>query len=597
MHYWNYISIGLVLIWCLSPLGGQALIRVLSTVDIPTPSSTNLTYVNTRAGKYIANEKDVDLYGFMGFFGGFAALFGASILAPISVKNSSVDIWGNVKVPYQSQLTGPADQDGWVAVKTNETTPMIYSSMFGVPITAKFPDGNTSFYIESTYVELNCHHRNSSTFQRIKLPKSSWRVEVKDPEDLLSSNGPYRIPRNISSYQIATDKDLKVMPDDQKDLSGDYGSLWAVGYMGFNASDLLSNPKSEKFNTTLTTALDAISPQHFDEKFDPGSFLFQDRTGSKNLTNIFCIPSQRYVESLISCSKNSSASRTCSVVKQRNSKLHHMSTTVSILALPRIMHLVAKYLPSATVLKAGNQDFAKADFVTNYLVNQDPTYIQQSYIPHNGGMESDLATIPLDKFGLGLGQIINAFLHSTIFDTTRFLTGESLDKYKEVDPASLSRLKTFGLEPPSYVPAKSPADITDEIAKGLVGLTVTANSTTPTPTYKASWPWLIILFLASFIMFLAAIASITFSYMTTIPDYLGYVSSLVQESRFATGLEGHAELDGLNRSGLMKNRVVRFGDVGEMGDEAWGEAGVLGIGDVEGTRRVRRGKLYTALAR
>lgn len=274
-----------------------------------------------------------------------------------------------------------------------------------------------------------------------------------------------------------------------------------------------------------------------------------------------------------------------------------MSTTVSILALPRIMHLVAKYLPSATVLKAGNQDFAKADFVTNYLVNQDPTYIQQSYIPHNGGMESDLATIPLDKFGLGLGQIINAFLHSTIFDTTRFLTGESLDKYKEVDPASLSRLKTFGLEPPSYVPAKSPADITDEIAKGLVGLTVTANSTTPTPTYKASWPWLIILFLASFIMFLAAIASITFSYMTTIPDYLGYVSSLVQESRFATGLEGHAELDGLNRSGLMKNRVVRFGDVGEMGDEAWGEAGVLGIGDVEGTRRVRRGKLYTALAR
>lgn len=185
-----------------------------------------------------------------------------------------------------------------------------------------------------------------------------------------------------------------MLPDDQQGLSGHYCSLWAIGYKESNASDLLSNPRSENFNTTLAADPDAISSQHFDKTFDIGILLFQDRTGYKNLTNTFCIPSQRYVESLASCSKNDSAFRTFSVVKQRNSKLPHMPTPVSILALPKIMHLVGKYLPNVMVLKTDNQDFTKADFATNYLINQDPSYVQKSWMPHTSKRESGFATRP-----------------------------------------------------------------------------------------------------------------------------------------------------------------------------------------------------------
>lgn len=584
----------LVLLWCLSPLGGQALVRVLSEVDVPIPSITNVTYANTRAGKYIAHGEGsgMDGYGYF-FFRGFGALFGASILAPVSVKNSPVDIWGNIRIPYQSHLFGATDQDGWVSVKANGTTPPTYSSMFGIPTTADFPEGNTSFYLESSYLELDCNQRNTTTFSRFNTSRNSWRVEVKDPEQLLTTKGPYQISRNLSSYQQTTDKSFNNLPADQRDRSGDYGNLWAVGYRGFDPSDLLSKPSSEHFNTTYATAPDAISSIHFDKNFASGTFLFQDRTGYKNLTNIFCTPSQQYVESQVSCIRHRNDTRTCSVVKQRPSKLPHMSNALSILAFPRIMHLIGKYIPNATTLRSEEMDFLKVDFLTNYLVNQDPTYITANPIAHINQSESALQDISLQTFGSSLGQILNSFIHSTMSGATQFLTGEPLTTLKGSDSATLRTLTSLGLKVPSYTPSKSPTEVSDEMAKGLAAFTVTGNSTTPIKKYKASWPWLIILFLASFIMLLAAIASIVYNYITTIPDYLGHVSSLVQESRFATGVEGHAGLDGLERTRLMKDRMVRFGDVGGLSDEV----GVLGIGDVEGTRRVRRGKLYTTHAK
>lgn len=191
---------------------------------------------------------------------------------------------------------------------------------------------------------------------------------------------------------------------------------------------------------------------------------------------------------------------------------------------------------------------------------------------------ANLVDISLHDFGSGLAQILNAFIYSLAYNTTQFLTGESLEVYPEKNYDNSSRVTLF-------IPASSPEEVNNTIKTNKYGFTVIGNSTIPSPSYNVSWPWASVLFLASFMMLVMSIIGIIHERRTTIPDYLGYVSSLGQESQFATGVTGGVNFDGYERAREMKDQIIRYGDFG-IGDEV----GVVAIGDVEVVHKVR---LYT----
>ncbi|PGG99034.1 hypothetical protein AJ80_09424 [Polytolypa hystricis UAMH7299] len=78
-------------------------------------------------------------------------LYASSVLAPENIKQSLMDSWGNVKIPFLSSIPSPANSSGWVGVGDD---PYPYSALFDVPITGLKRPGNTTLYLNSTNYEL-----------------------------------------------------------------------------------------------------------------------------------------------------------------------------------------------------------------------------------------------------------------------------------------------------------------------------------------------------------------------------------------------------------------------------------------------------------
>jgi hypothetical protein len=74
-------------------------------------------------------------------------LYGSLILSPIASQQSSMDNWGNPKIPIISELN-KTNSKGWSMVPSLPS----YSSLLGVPVSGlRESGGNTAFNIESAY--------------------------------------------------------------------------------------------------------------------------------------------------------------------------------------------------------------------------------------------------------------------------------------------------------------------------------------------------------------------------------------------------------------------------------------------------------------
>ncbi len=159
----SFFGISLIVLWALSPIGGQASFRQMSFGNHITvqPSPFN----------YFVSVGSMDLYGDSDrtvYYSIVNSLYLASIVAPKSVKSSPRDTWGNVKIPliehYEQAST--SDDQGWFTmhdeVQSNEST--TYSSLVGIPISGLNASGfiNYDMNLETMYLRLNCPVYNVS---------------------------------------------------------------------------------------------------------------------------------------------------------------------------------------------------------------------------------------------------------------------------------------------------------------------------------------------------------------------------------------------------------------------------------------------------
>jgi hypothetical protein len=533
LRLWRFslIGFGLILLWLFSPVGGQAVLRILSTTSTESVSNATVSYLNSRQQVYAGWP------AFDSWYPGFAAIFTACLLAPTAVKTGPTDLWGNIKIPYFSGLANVTeDSNGWKQIPQTNYTPS-YSSIFGIPMSG-VPAGNTTVNVQSTYVELSCSNRTSTQTRTLNF--------FSNP-GLISTNGPFVSAQNVT-----------------------FQTLWTIGYLGDNVTSLTNN--------ITIQSLDSLSNKTESETFLPGLLLYQDFTGLQNVTSIYCVPSQTYVESAITCTQSSpSAPQSCSVTAQRLSLLPHMPTTLTLMSYPQVFNGLSSLLPRAT------QQLNHIDLLQNYLEQPlSNSYIQSTPWPSfsTPPTESRLQNISLDVFSDRLGSLINAFLHGAQLNSTTYLTGDA------------SQL-------PHQAATTDPSIMSAQIAALSPSLTLPTNTTIPGPdTYTISIPFLTLFLFASLLIPLSALLSAIFSHQTLTYDYLGYVSSLARESRHVEFPDGGVGLDGLQRSRMCAERRVRLGDVGDV-DGGWSigtgvalTVGRFALGDEGKTRGVDGRKLY-----
>jgi hypothetical protein len=150
----NVLTPLLIALWALSPLGGQAAIRIVGSTPTMEKIPFNISYLEVR---------QQFPHGGAGSSAGIDLLpatngaFSAALSSPGDMKSASQDIFGNIKIPMVEPIQdsgAPADVDGWYDVQS--VTNVAYSSLLGLPATGLKADANVSFRMETSYMRANC---------------------------------------------------------------------------------------------------------------------------------------------------------------------------------------------------------------------------------------------------------------------------------------------------------------------------------------------------------------------------------------------------------------------------------------------------------
>jgi hypothetical protein len=150
----SIVGVVLLAVWSLSPIGGQASVRIMTTGPKDTHLHEPAWYMVNSGylGEYSSAEMDIQGKSNAG------AVFVAAAMGSPTTKASPLDLWGNVKIPRIEGYEGvaPMDNEGWY--ETGEGDVDAYSSLIGIPIASinepKFIDYVTR--VQSPYLSLQC---------------------------------------------------------------------------------------------------------------------------------------------------------------------------------------------------------------------------------------------------------------------------------------------------------------------------------------------------------------------------------------------------------------------------------------------------------
>ncbi|KAH6981797.1 hypothetical protein BKA56DRAFT_584514 [Ilyonectria sp. MPI-CAGE-AT-0026] len=153
----SYITPLILVLWVLSPLGGQATLRVVGEAPSSSQESWNYRYLDVRSPMLHSGAlSSAGAEVLPAIIGAFTAALGS----PDKIKSASQDAFGNIKIPmveaYEASNRTQAN-GGWYDL-TGEKN-ITYSSISGLPIYISDGlglRGNHSFKMDTSYIYYNC---------------------------------------------------------------------------------------------------------------------------------------------------------------------------------------------------------------------------------------------------------------------------------------------------------------------------------------------------------------------------------------------------------------------------------------------------------
>lgn len=148
LRSFGILSITLVLLWTVSPVGSQSPLHILSTAQTIEYAPQVLQQVPINSSSVVGGADDMQTYAPF-----INSIYTTSLLAAGSYRHSSMDAWKNVKIPDFNALKSPANSTGWKPVPTGQN--ITYAALNGMPIGGLNQIGNITAVIQSTCFSLN----------------------------------------------------------------------------------------------------------------------------------------------------------------------------------------------------------------------------------------------------------------------------------------------------------------------------------------------------------------------------------------------------------------------------------------------------------
>lgn len=181
----NFSIVGIcsIVIWLLSPFGGQSALRVLRQEDNYVNATRTLQYLSplniektTMGGASMANTGRST----------FTPLFLAALLSSGDFQTSSADLWGNVKLPSYRAIENSTSDD-WKVVPDYNQTNVRWNSLIGIPVSAFDGEPFTSssmnhFKIRARQFDIHCSNNSRVAGDWTKSAnttvRSTWRLKT-----------------------------------------------------------------------------------------------------------------------------------------------------------------------------------------------------------------------------------------------------------------------------------------------------------------------------------------------------------------------------------------------------------------------------------
>lgn len=380
LRAFNALSLTLLVAWIFSPLGGQSLLRLLELQSHPVDSS--ITYYEVEFPSNLTEENIKNSVG--------DSTFLTALLTPDLIRNDTMDIWGNVKIPFLESYGVPNDSE-WQHITPGQN--LEYSALVGIPI-ANISTGNTTFAIESSYVHLECTQpkkAGSAGSYVIATYETLFNATgINSTNNQWPANGTWNGFQQNSSldngnWNLALDRFVDEM---WRNIDYEFAPLLV------NQTKIKAKPANLFFQGRYIAAADT-------DHGDRGDIV-------KSKCKVF----QKYVQSKIKCSRISPETRqNCSVVAQQPSKKKHLPGSISHLSFPLIFERISLNLPQA----AGDSK-SRTDLSLNYIK------YSSAFKTITGGTVG-LESIAAKVFSFRLGQLINSYLLANQIPVENLMAG------------------------------------------------------------------------------------------------------------------------------------------------------------------------------
>ncbi|KAL5118570.1 hypothetical protein ACEQ8H_003585 [Pleosporales sp. CAS-2024a] len=202
LRYWSMVGFLSILVWLLSPLGGQSALRLLDMENRNVSSTATVRYLNPLTVTQSVLDGASDLNS---GWATFTSIFLAALLSSSKYQDASMDLWGNVKFPLYKDIMNTTLNEWKLVSQGDQGGNVTYGSLIGVPTIGMPSDGYSNFSIKARQFDITC----SSNEMRFGVKNDSIWANVTGTWGLESdpSSAAIDYPRPIISMSLAGDYD------------------------------------------------------------------------------------------------------------------------------------------------------------------------------------------------------------------------------------------------------------------------------------------------------------------------------------------------------------------------------------------------------
>ncbi|KAF2036780.1 hypothetical protein EK21DRAFT_95989 [Setomelanomma holmii] len=159
LRSWSFVGLLSVLVWLLSPLGGQSALRLLGQENKDISSIGAVRFMDP------ASTRDSVLEGASSINSGratFSSIFLAALLSSSKYQDTSMDLWGNLKLPLYRNIENATSRE-WKPVIGHDGQNATYGSLIGVPVVGMPTEGVSNFSIKGRQFDVTCFSNNMTS--------------------------------------------------------------------------------------------------------------------------------------------------------------------------------------------------------------------------------------------------------------------------------------------------------------------------------------------------------------------------------------------------------------------------------------------------